>query len=157
LDSKILASGGAVPTSSIRTVKLFRYYTTKDILILVLEGVFVLLLIYYIFEEFWEVNNCFMEVTFQLKHEGWKNYLKHLWNYVDWANIIVSLPIFQLIMIQFFVCVIIMRVKQYFEVNNLNVTPDPETFVNFSAIAFSISQERNIGAFSNYFNNLNNR
>jgi polycystin 2 len=72
------ASGGLIPGYSFRTEKLFLYTTTSDFVMLAVEFVFILMLLYYIYEEIIEIIS-----------EKWK-YLTQGWNYVDWANIIVS-------------------------------------------------------------------
>lgn len=50
------ATGGAISTSAFRTVKLIRYVTMMDYVILACECLFVLFSIYYTIEELLEVG-----------------------------------------------------------------------------------------------------
>jgi hypothetical protein len=81
-----------------------------------------------------------------MRKEGW-NYVTDLWNYIDWANIIVSCSEVQLIF-QFFLIVIALRIKSVVDISKMDVAPDPTTFSNFENAAFSFSQEANLNAFN---------
>jgi polycystin 2 len=50
------ATGGVVPSYMVRPVKLLRYVSLTDYVILACEGIFLLFLVYYSVEEFLEVN-----------------------------------------------------------------------------------------------------
>jgi hypothetical protein len=50
------ASGGVVPQSTFRTVKLLRYVTGFDYFILTCEICFAIMILYYVVEEFIEVR-----------------------------------------------------------------------------------------------------
>jgi len=49
-------TGGAVPTYTVRTVKLLRYVSAMDFFILACECMFVLFIVYYVVEEILEVH-----------------------------------------------------------------------------------------------------
>lgn len=49
------ATGGVVPSYMVRPVKLLRYVSLADYIILACEGIFVAFLLYYAVEEFLEV------------------------------------------------------------------------------------------------------
>jgi hypothetical protein len=49
------ATGGAIPSYTMRTVKLLRYVSTLDFFVLFCECLFVLFILYYIVEEILEV------------------------------------------------------------------------------------------------------
>lgn len=49
------ATGGAIPSSAFRTVKLIRYVTVWDYVIMACECIYVLFTIYYTVEELMEV------------------------------------------------------------------------------------------------------
>lgn len=51
------ATGGAISTSAFQTVKLIRYVTVMDYIILACECIFILFTIYYSIEEMLEVSN----------------------------------------------------------------------------------------------------
>lgn len=57
LVAEMPATGGIVVSSEFRTVKLVRYVTTQDYVVLVFEFLFVLFIIYYIAEEIIEVTS----------------------------------------------------------------------------------------------------
>ncbi len=73
------ATGGVVPSYSIRTVKLIRYVTTFDFFVLACEGIFCAFILYYLIEEILEFNK--MRCA----------YFKNFWNIVDMFVIVVSL------------------------------------------------------------------
>jgi len=49
-------TGGAIPSYTIRTVKLLRYVSSLDFFVLACECFFCLFIVYYIIEEILEVN-----------------------------------------------------------------------------------------------------
>jgi len=49
------ATGGAIPTYTVRTVKLLRYVSSMDFFILACECIFCIFIVYYIVEEILEV------------------------------------------------------------------------------------------------------
>lgn len=53
------ATGGAVTSWNIRTLKLLRYVTAVDYFVLACECLFILFILYYIVEEVLEVMNLF--------------------------------------------------------------------------------------------------
>ncbi|XP_071829952.1 polycystin-2-like protein 1 isoform X3 [Apostichopus japonicus] len=71
-------TGGAIPTSTFRTVKLLRYVTAMDYFIMACEGIFVLFILYYSVEEFLEIK----------RHKF--SYFKSTWNCLDVIIIAVS-------------------------------------------------------------------
>lgn len=73
------ATGGILPFSSFRTVKLLRYVTAWDYFILACELIFCGFIFYYIVEETLEIR----------KHRY--NYFKSVWNILDLTVIIVRI------------------------------------------------------------------
>uniref|UniRef100_A0A1I8FPC1 EF-hand domain-containing protein n=1 Tax=Macrostomum lignano TaxID=282301 RepID=A0A1I8FPC1_9PLAT len=73
------ATGGAIPSSDFRTVKLLRYVEPKDYFVLVCEGIFMLFICYYIVEEVIEIKRNKLD------------YFKTFWNWLDIIVILVSL------------------------------------------------------------------
>lgn len=71
-------TGGVIPSSTFRTVKLLRYVTAMDYFIMACEGIFVLFILYYSVEEFLEIK----------KHR--LSYFKSTWNCLDVIIIVVS-------------------------------------------------------------------
>lgn len=71
------ATGGVIPSYSIRTVKLIRYVTTFDFFVLACEGIFCAFILYYMIEEILEFNK--MRCS----------YFKSFWNIVDLFVIVV--------------------------------------------------------------------
>lgn len=71
------ATGGAVPSYQIRTVKLLRYVTRWDYFILGCEAVFCVFILYYMVEEVLELRI----------HRF--SYLKSVWNILDIVVILV--------------------------------------------------------------------
>lgn len=61
------ATGGAIPTSAFRTVKLIRYVTVMDYVIMACECIFVLFCIYYTVEEAIEVSSITAILTTNFK------------------------------------------------------------------------------------------
>ncbi|XP_076348881.1 polycystin-2-like protein 1 isoform X3 [Tachypleus tridentatus] len=73
------ATGGMIPSWSFRTVKLLRYVSVFDYIVLACECIFSFLIIYYVVEEFIEIkdNSC--------------KYFKSIWNLLDILVILISL------------------------------------------------------------------
>lgn len=71
------ATGGAIPSYQIRTVKLIRYITTWDYFILGCELVFCVFIFYYVVEEILEL---------QIHKFA---YFKSIWNILDIVVILV--------------------------------------------------------------------
>lgn len=71
------ATGGAIPSYQIRTVKLIRYITTWDYFIVGCEAVFCLFILYYMVEEALElrIHKC--------------SYFNSIWNILDLVVILV--------------------------------------------------------------------
>lgn len=72
------ATGGLIPSWSFRTVKLLRYVTTGDYMILGCEFIFLLYIFYYVIEEFLEIK------------ANRATYFKSIWNILDILVIIIS-------------------------------------------------------------------
>lgn len=72
------ATGGAIPSYQIRTVKLLRYITYWDFFILGCEVVFCLFILYYVVEEILELRI----------HRF--SYFKSIWNILDIVVILVK-------------------------------------------------------------------
>jgi len=51
------ATGGAIPSYIVRTVKLLRYVSSMDFFIMACECIFCIFIAYYIVEEILEVNH----------------------------------------------------------------------------------------------------
>lgn len=74
------ATGGAIPSYQIRTVKLIRYISVWDYFILGCEMVFCLFILYYVVEEILELRI----------HKF--SYFKSIWNILDIVVILVQHP-----------------------------------------------------------------
>lgn len=81
------ATGGAIPSYQIRTVRLIRYVTTWDYFILGCEIVFCVFIFYYVVEEILELRI----------HKF--SYFNSIWNILDIIVIMVSQRISDLIAI----------------------------------------------------------
>ncbi|PAA66722.1 hypothetical protein BOX15_Mlig004710g1 [Macrostomum lignano] len=73
------ATGGAIPSSEYRTVKLLRYVEPRDYVVLICEIIFMLFICYYVVEEVIEIK----------RHK--LGYFKSFWNWLDILVIIISL------------------------------------------------------------------
>ncbi|VEL11686.1 unnamed protein product [Protopolystoma xenopodis] len=73
------ATGGALTSVEYRAVNLLRYVSSTDYLLLACEVVFVIFILYYIIEEF-----------FELKRIGLMPYLSQFWSWVDLLLIVIS-------------------------------------------------------------------
>jgi len=75
------SSGYVNPYVRVRTFKLYRYQSSYDYFVAAMEIAFAALVAYYIYVECVEI------------HRQGFSYLKHGWNYVDWANLIIALAV----------------------------------------------------------------
>lgn len=71
-------TGGVLPDSSFKTVKLLRYVNSADYFIMACEVIYVILIIYYIIEEILEIIKTRMA------------YFKVVWNHLDIAVVFLS-------------------------------------------------------------------
>lgn len=71
------ATGGAIPSWQIRTVKLIRYVSNWDFFIIVCEIIFCIFIFYYVVEEILEL------------HIHQFRYLRSIWNILDLVVILV--------------------------------------------------------------------
>lgn len=71
------ATGGAIPSWQIRTVKLIRYVSTWDFFIIGCEVIFCIFIFYYVVEEILEL------------HIHRLRYLSSIWNILDLVVILV--------------------------------------------------------------------
>lgn len=76
------ATGGAIPSYQIRTVKLIRYVTSWDYFVMGCEMVFCVFILYYIVEEILEVriHKC--------------SYFTSIWNILDVVVLLVRMKVF---------------------------------------------------------------
>jgi len=120
--------GGLFPSDFSRTFKIFRYLTSRDNVVLILECVFMGMIVMYTLEEIVEM--------FRSK---WA-YFGDLWNYIDWANLIILY--------------IVIGIRFWSHSNISKFTPliDSEavTYIDFPPIASFSTKELNISAF-NFF------
>uniref|UniRef100_T1INT4 EF-hand domain-containing protein n=1 Tax=Strigamia maritima TaxID=126957 RepID=T1INT4_STRMM len=115
-------TGGVIPSSSLRTVRLIRYIDDFDYFVLGCEIMFCLFLVYYIIEEIVE-----------LMRMGCK-YFKMFWTYIDLTAIILSL-----IYIGF-------SAYRTLEVNSVlgDLLADPTQFPDFDLLGFWQLQNNNV-------------
>ncbi|XP_013781183.2 polycystic kidney disease 2-like 1 protein [Limulus polyphemus] len=123
------ATGGMIPSWSFRTVKLLRYVSTFDYVILACEGIFCLFIIYYIIEEAIEIkqNKC--------------TYFKSFWNILDILVILISL-----------LC-IAFSIFRTLMVNNVmeSLLENPDVFSDFEFLGFWQTQFNNAVAIDVFF------
>ncbi|KAK2824027.1 hypothetical protein Q5P01_021202 [Channa striata] len=123
------ATGGAIPSYQIRTVKLIRYVTTWDYFILGCEMVFCLFILYYTVEEVLELRI----------HKF--SYFKSIWNILDIVVILLA------------IVAIIFNIFRTVEVGNLlgNLLKNPNTYADFEFLAFWQTQYNNMNAVNIFF------
>ncbi|XP_030012116.1 polycystic kidney disease 2-like 1 protein [Sphaeramia orbicularis] len=123
------ATGGAVPSYQIRTVKLIRYITYWDYFILGCEMVFCLFILYYIVEEILELRI----------HKF--SYFGSIWNILD------------IVVIMLAVIAIIFNIFRTVKVDNLlgNLLQQPEIYADFEFLAFWQMQYNNMNAVNLFF------
>lgn len=79
LVTELPPTGGTITSFEIRTVKLLRYVTTGDFVVLGCEVIFIVFFIYFV-----------TEAVMRVKRLGWRRYLRDAWNWFDWVIILMS-------------------------------------------------------------------
>lgn len=123
------ATGGVIPSWSLRTVKLLRYVSTFDYFVLACEIMFCFFIIYYIIEEILEIS--------KIKCK----YFKSIWNNLDIVVIVLSL-----ILIAF-------SIYRTLTVDRLlaNLLHNPYQFPDFDFLGFWQTQYNNAVALTVFF------
>ncbi|XP_056251997.1 polycystic kidney disease 2-like 1 protein [Seriola aureovittata] len=123
------ATGGAIPSYQIRTVKLIRYITYWDYFILGCEIVFCLFILYYVVEEILEVRI----------HK--LSYFKCIWNILDVVVIMLA------------IVAIIFNVFRTVKVDKLlgKLLEHPDIYADFEFLAFWQTQYNNMNAVNLFF------
>ncbi|XP_008299247.1 polycystic kidney disease 2-like 1 protein [Stegastes partitus] len=123
------ATGGAIPSYQIRTVKLIRYITTWDYFILGCEMVFCVFILYYIVEEILE-----------LRIHKW-SYFKSIWNILD------------IVVIMLAIVAIIFNIFRTVKVDKLlgKLLEQPDIYADFEFLAFWQTQYNNMNAVNLFF------
>uniref|UniRef100_A0A8C5AP05 Polycystic kidney disease 2-like 1 n=1 Tax=Gadus morhua TaxID=8049 RepID=A0A8C5AP05_GADMO len=123
------ASGGAIPSYQIRTVKLIRYITYWDYFILGCECVFCLFILYYIVEEILElrIHKC--------------SYFKSVWNILDVVIIMLA------------IVAVVFNVFRTIKVDKLlgKLLQQPDIYADFEFLAFWQTQYNNMNAVNLFF------
>ncbi|XP_048362000.1 polycystic kidney disease 2-like 1 protein isoform X2 [Sphaerodactylus townsendi] len=123
------ATGGAIPSWQIRTVKLLRYVSTWDFFIVACEIVFCVFIFYYVIEEILEL------------HIHRLRYFTSIWNILDIVVILLSI-----IAIGF-------HMFRTMEVNRLmgQLLKKPSIYADFEFLAFWQTQYNNMNAVNLFF------
>nr|XP_033799607.1 polycystic kidney disease 2-like 1 protein [Geotrypetes seraphini] len=123
------ATGGAIPSWQIRTVKLIRYVNGWDYFIIACEVIFCVFIFYYIVEEILELR------IHKLK------YFTSIWNILDVVVILLSLV------------AIAFHIFRTIEVNRLmgKLLKQPNTYADFEFLAFWQTQYNNMNAVNLFF------
>ncbi|XP_073338526.1 polycystin-2-like protein 1 [Pagrus major] len=123
------ATGGAISSYQIRTVKLIRYITTWDYFILGCEMVFCLFILYYIVEEILELRI----------HKF--SYFKSIWNILD------------IIVIMLAIVAIVFNIFRTVKVDKLlgKLLEQPQIYADFEFLAFWQTQYNNMNAVNLFF------
>ncbi|XP_055757871.1 polycystic kidney disease 2-like 1 protein [Salvelinus fontinalis] len=123
------ATGGAIPSYQIRTVKLIRYITYWDYFIIGCEMVFCLFILYYIVEEILE-----------LRIHGF-SYFSSIWNTLDVVVILLA------------IVAIIFNVFRTIKVDKLlgKLLEQPDIYADFEFLAFWQTQYNNMNAVNLFF------
>uniref|UniRef100_I3JVP1 Polycystin 2 like 1, transient receptor potential cation channel n=1 Tax=Oreochromis niloticus TaxID=8128 RepID=I3JVP1_ORENI len=123
------ATGGAIPSYQIRTVKLIRYITTWDYFILGCELLFCVFIFYYIVEEILELRI----------HKF--SYFNSIWNILDIVVILLA------------IVAIIFNVFRTIKVDSLlgNLLKNPNIYPDFEFLAFWQTQYNNMNAVNLFF------
>uniref|UniRef100_A0A8B9H8W6 Polycystin 2 like 1, transient receptor potential cation channel n=1 Tax=Astyanax mexicanus TaxID=7994 RepID=A0A8B9H8W6_ASTMX len=123
------ATGGAIPSYQIRTVKLIRYITTWDYFIIGCEIVFCVFILYYIVEEILELRI----------HK--LSYFKSIWNILDVVIIMLA------------IVAIVFNVFRTIKVDKLlgNLLKEPSIYADFEFLAFWQTQYNNMNAVNLFF------
>ncbi|XP_071402027.1 polycystin-2-like protein 1 [Centroberyx affinis] len=123
------ATGGAITSYQIRTVKLIRYITNWDYFILACEMVFCLFILYYIVEEILElrIHKC--------------SYFKSIWNILDIVVILLA------------IVAIIFNIFRTIKVDKLlgKLLQQPDIYADFEFLAFWQTQYNNMNAVNLFF------
>ncbi|XP_053730690.1 polycystic kidney disease 2-like 1 protein [Synchiropus splendidus] len=123
------ATGGAISSYQIRTVKLIRYITHWDYFILACEVIFCIFILYYIVEEILElrIHKC--------------SYFSSIWNILDILIILLA------------IVAIIFHIFRTVKVDNLlgTLLEQPEIYADFEFLAFWQTQYNNMNAVNLFF------
>ncbi|XP_059707462.1 polycystin-2-like protein 1 [Haemorhous mexicanus] len=123
------ATGGAIPSWQIRTVKLIRYVSTWDFFIVACEIVFCVFIFYYVVEE-----------ALELRIHKFQ-YFTSIWNILDVVVILLS------------IVAIGFHIFRTTEVNRLlgELLEHPNTYADFEFLAFWQTQYNNMNAVNLFF------
>ncbi|KAI1894633.1 hypothetical protein AGOR_G00117770 [Albula goreensis] len=123
------ATGGAIPSYQIRTVKLIRYINTWDYFIIGCEMVFCVFILYYIVEEILEIRI----------HKF--SYFSSIWNILDVVIILLA------------IVAIIFNVFRTIKVDKLlgKLLEQPDIYADFEFLAFWQTQYNNMNAINLFF------
>uniref|UniRef100_A0A8C3PB03 Polycystin 2 like 1, transient receptor potential cation channel n=1 Tax=Chrysemys picta bellii TaxID=8478 RepID=A0A8C3PB03_CHRPI len=123
------ATGGAIPSWQIRTVKLIRYVSTWDFFIVACEIIFCIFIFYYVVEEILELR------IHRLK------YFTSVWNILDVVVILLS------------IVAIVFHIFRTIEVNRLmgELLRHPDIYADFEFLAFWQTQYNNMNAVNLFF------
>ncbi|KAJ7324463.1 hypothetical protein JRQ81_017483 [Phrynocephalus forsythii] len=123
------ATGGAIPSWQIRTVKLLRYVSTWDFFIVACEIVFCVFIFYYVVEEILELRIHKLQ------------YFKSIWNILDIVVILLS------------IVAIGFHIFRTTEVNRLmgQLLRNPSIYADFEFLAFWQTQYNNMNAVNLFF------
>uniref|UniRef100_A0A671NSS1 Polycystic kidney disease 2-like 1 protein n=1 Tax=Sinocyclocheilus anshuiensis TaxID=1608454 RepID=A0A671NSS1_9TELE len=123
------ATGGAIPSYQIRTVKLIRYVTTWDFFIIGCEIVFCVFILYYIVEEILEFR------IHKLSH------FNSIWNILDIVVILLALV------------AIVFSAFRTIKVDEIlgNLLEKPDIYADFEFLAFWQTQYNNMNAINLFF------
>ncbi|XP_012789905.2 polycystic kidney disease 2-like 1 protein [Sorex araneus] len=123
------ATGGAIPSWQVRTVKLIRYISRWDFFIVGCEIAFCIFIFYYVVEEILEL------------HIHGLRYLSSIWNILDLVVILLS------------IVAVGFHVFRTLEVNRLMGTllQQPNTYADFEFLAFWQTQYNNMNAVNLFF------
>ncbi|XP_078497207.1 polycystin-2-like protein 1 [Lissotriton helveticus] len=123
------ATGGAIPSWQIRTVKLIRYVSRWDYFIIACEIIFCVFIFYYIVEEVLELKIHRLQ------------YFTSIWNILDVVVILLSL------------IAIAFHIFRTIEVNQLmgKLLKQPNTYADFEFLAFWQTQYNNMNAVNLFF------
>ncbi|XP_047459185.1 polycystic kidney disease 2-like 1 protein [Mugil cephalus] len=123
------ATGGAIPSYQIRTVKLIRYITYWDFFILGCEMVFCVFIFYYVVEEILELRI----------HKF--SYFKNIWNILD------------IVVIMLAIVAIVFNIFRTVKVDKLlgSLLEQPDIYADFEFLAFWQTQYNNMNAVNLFF------
>ncbi|KAL0616351.1 Polycystic kidney disease 2-like 1 protein [Plecturocebus cupreus] len=123
------ATGGAIPSWQIRTVKLIRYVSNWDFFIVGCEVVFCVFIFYYVVEEILEL------------HIHRLRYLRSIWNILDLVVILLS------------IVAVGFHIFRTLEVNRLmgKLLQQPNMYADFEFLAFWQTQYNNMNAVNLFF------